>query len=283
MLGEFFGDLERLAAEAYPYRWPITAGVLLGFAALAAFAYRMGWHRTIWRYRLPVAIVSIPLMGLGIFVGYELGSPLFVNKTVVEELPFAVERTTERVIESTQDVIDGTAPLAVSEGGPESTPTVSSETRPTLTLGEDATPVPNVADETAPLSSPEGDESPDAAAAVAVSLKTGEFRDQDALHKGSGQATIYRGPDGTHLLRLDDLNVTNGPDLFVLLSPHHDPNNPDEARTEGYVNLGELKGNRGNQNYSIPSDVDVPSQRSVIIYCKAFSVIFSVAPLQDVG
>ena len=251
-MGEFFGDLERLAADAYPYRWPITAGVLLGFAALAAFAYRMGWHRIVWRYRLPVGIVSIPLMGLAIFVGYELGSPLFVNKTVVEELPFAVERTTERVIESTQDVIDGTAPLAVSEGGPESTPTVSNETRPTLTLGEDATPVPNVADETAPLSSPEGDESPDAAAAVAVSLKTGEFRDQDALHKGSGQATIYRGPDGAHLLRLDDLNVTNGPDLFVLLSPHHDPNNPDEARTEGYVNLGELKGNRGKPELLYP-------------------------------
>ena len=282
-MGEFFGDLERLAADAYPYRWPITAGVLLGLAALAAFAYRMGWHRIVWRYRLPVAIVSIPLMGLAIFVGYELGSPLFVNKTVVEELPFAVERTTERVVESTQDALEGAAPLPVSEGDPASQPNASTETRPTPTLGEDAPPVPDIADEAAPPSSPEGDESPDAAADVAVRLKTGEFRDQDALHKGSGQATIYRGPDGAHLLRLDDLDVTNGPDLFVYLSPHNDPNNPDEVKTEGYVNLGELKGNRGNQNYPIPSDVDVPSQGSVVIYCRAFSVIFSVAPLQDAG
>lgn len=278
-MGEFFGDLERLAADAYPYRWPITAGVLLVLAALTAFAYRMGWYRIIWRYRLPVAIVSIPLMGLAIFVGYELGSPLFVNKTVVEELPFAVERTTERVIENTQEALDDTAPLPVSEGDPASQPNASAETRPTPALGEDAPPVPDVADEATPLLSPEGDESPD----VAVRLKAGEFRDQDALHKGSGQATIYRGPDGAHLLRLDDLDVTNGPDLFVLLSPHSDPNNPDEVKTEGYVNLGELKGNRGNQNYPIPSDVDVPSQGSVVIYCRAFSVIFSVAPLQDVG
>ena len=282
-MGEFFGDLERLAADAYPYRWPITAGVVLGLAALAAFAYRMGWHRRVWRYRLPVAIVSLPLMGLAIFVGYELGSPLFINKTVVEELPFAVERTAERVIESPQDTPDGPTPLPVSQGDPESPPDASSETRPTLTIGEDATPVPDVADETAVLPSQEGDESPDVAADVAVRLKTGEFRDQDALHKGSGQATIYRGPDGAHLLRLDDLDVTNGPDLFVYLSPHNDPNNPDEVKTEGYVNLGELKGNRGNQNYPIPSDVDVPSQGSVVIYCRAFSVIFSVAPLQDVG
>ena len=49
----------------------------------------------------------------------------------------------------------------------------------------------------------------------------------------------------------------------------------------GYVDLGKLKGNKGNQNYEIPDDVDIASMRSVTIYCKPFQVIFSVAPLQD--
>ena len=60
----------------------------------------------------------------------------------------------------------------------------------------------------------------EASATAAAKLKTGSFRDADRAHKGSGQATIYRGPDGSHVLRLEDLNVTNGPDLHVILTPH---------------------------------------------------------------
>jgi hypothetical protein len=50
-----------------------------------------------------------------------------------------------------------------------------------------------------------------------VSLISGFFRDEDRLHKGSGKATIYRLDDASHVLRLEDLSVTNGPDLHVLL------------------------------------------------------------------
>lgn len=45
------------------------------------------------------------------------------------------------------------------------------------------------------------------------------MRTKDAYHKGSGTATIILGPNGTHLLRLDNLDVTNGPELRVILSP----------------------------------------------------------------
>ena len=109
------------------------------------------------------------------------------------------------------------------------------------------------------------------------------YRDQDSFHKGSGQATIYRGPDGTLLLRLENLNVTNGPDLHVILSPHPDPGSQGEVKTPGYINLGKLKGNRGNQNYPVPNDANVAAQGSVVIYCVAFNVLFSVAPLRDSG
>ena len=84
------------------------------------------------------------------------------------------------------------------------------------------------------------------------------------------------------MLRFEDFEVTNGPDLYVLLSPAADVASSDELDAAGYVELGELKGNIGSQNYEIPAEVEVAEQGSVIIYCKAFHVLFSVAPLSDV-
>jgi hypothetical protein len=80
------------------------------------------------------------------------------------------------------------------------------------------------------------------------------------------------------VLRLEDLAVTNGPDLVVTLSGHADPTSSDELH-EGFVELAELKGNIGNQNYELPDDFDPSTVESVAIYCRAFGVLFSVAPL----
>ena len=117
----------------------------------------------------------------------------------------------------------------------------------------------------------------------ATVLVAGKFRDGDSFHKGSGDVNLYRLPSGDTVLRFEDLDVTNGPDLHVLVSTHADPMTKGELRDAGYSTLGQLKGNRGDQNYEIPSSVDPDSIRSVIIYCMPFHVIFSVAPLSDQG
>jgi len=116
-----------------------------------------------------------------------------------------------------------------------------------------------------------------------VVLKEGNFRDADRFHKGAGRATIYRGPDGSHLLRLEEFDVTNGPDLHIILTPDPDPQSRDGVHAAGYVDLGSLKGNVGNQNYPLPDDVNVSFLGSVVIYCAPFHVIFSVAPLREPG
>jgi hypothetical protein len=109
-----------------------------------------------------------------------------------------------------------------------------------------------------------------------VSLISGNFRDEDRVHRGSGKATIYRLEDDTNVLRLEDLNVTNGPDLRVLLMVDAEGRD----KSQGYIELGKLKGNIGNQNYEIPTDVDPADYHAVMIYCKPFHVVFSTAPLR---
>jgi hypothetical protein len=108
-------------------------------------------------------------------------------------------------------------------------------------------------------------------------LTTGLFEDYDDFHQGSGTATIYELEDGGQVLRLENFEVTNGPDLHVLLVPDDNPAGRDDIT--GYIDLGSLKGNIGDQNYEIPDGIDVGSYGSVVIYCQPFHVVFSVARL----
>lgn len=118
---------------------------------------------------------------------------------------------------------------------------------------------------------------PEAMAAGAEVLKSGQFTDADRFHQGMGTATIYRLEDGSHVLRFEDFRVTNGPDLRVLVSPHPNPDGRSAISDAGYTELEKLKGNVGNQNYILPDDLDPSDINSVIIYCKPFRVVFSTA------
>lgn len=108
-------------------------------------------------------------------------------------------------------------------------------------------------------------------------LGMGEFGRIDAIHAAEGTAAIYQLADGSRVLRLEDFKSTNGPELHVLLTTGT------EATTFGDVgdpvDLGILKGNVGNQNYAIPDDVDLSVIRAVVIWCRPFKVVFSVANL----
>lgn len=112
-----------------------------------------------------------------------------------------------------------------------------------------------------------------------VILRAGMFRDADKLHKGSGDAGLYRLADGGHVLRFENLKVTNGPDLHVYLVKHPGPEASSDVTADNYIDLGALKGNIGNQNYTIPAGTDVATFGSVVVWCKAFGVLFSTAPL----
>ena len=125
----------------------------------------------------------------------------------------------------------------------------------------------------------EVDESMTQSMNVATQLKSGSFVDGDAFHQGEGTATIFQLEDGSHVLRLEDFRVTNGPALFVLVSSHPNPGGRGDISDAGYTELARLKGNVGNQNYVLPDDLSPDDVNSVIIYCKPFRVVFSVAAL----
>jgi electron transfer DM13 len=107
-------------------------------------------------------------------------------------------------------------------------------------------------------------------------LAAGPFRGLE--HRTVGTARLLILPDGSALLRVEGLDTSNGPDLRVYLS-QIPPDRGSHDYGERFVDLGALKGNRGDQNYAIPRSVDVSKFRSAVIWCRRFTLGFGVAPL----
>ena len=116
-----------------------------------------------------------------------------------------------------------------------------------------------------------------------IVVRQGRFNDADRAHKGEGTAEILQTVDGTHLLRLSDFQVTNGPDLKVWLITAENPTASRDVRGSEWLSLGPLKGNIGDQIYPIPADAEIDRYRSVVIWCEQFGVLFSPAPLTQGG
>lgn len=84
-----FGDLERFAADLYPYRWPITIGLLIALAAAVAHAYNRGWHLVVWQHKLASAIIAIAVLVVVVPAGNYLLSPLWERSFLEEANPLA--------------------------------------------------------------------------------------------------------------------------------------------------------------------------------------------------
>ena len=114
-------------------------------------------------------------------------------------------------------------------------------------------------------------------AAMPVTLASGTFHSN--AHETMGNATILSLPDGRRILRLTNFSTSNGPDVRVYLVAASDVTDDETVKKAGFVELGPMKGNKGDQNYDVPADVDLRTFRTVTIWCKRFSVNFGSAPL----
>jgi len=81
-------------------------------------------------------------------------------------------------------------------------------------------------------------------------------------------------------LRLTQFATSNGPDVRVYLVAASDVQGEAAAKQAGFVDLGALKGNIGDQNYDLPAGLDLSRYRAVSIWCRRFSVNFGAAPLE---
>jgi len=88
--------------------------------------------------------------------------------------------------------------------------------------------------------------------------------------------------DGSRVLRIEDLETSDGPQLEVWIT--------DAPVLEGfdgwfvfddgaYERLGELKATQGNQNYELPEGLNLDQFSSVSIWCSRFAVSFGAAEL----
>lgn len=184
-------------------------------------------------------VVAVPLLALA----WWLGSPLFIDQSVDEDFPLAAMA----VVPDTMSMAEAEATMVAAADTERATDDVMVDAMGTLLAPE--------------------------------ALKSGQFRDADSFHTGTGTATIWDLGNDERALRFEQFEVRNGPDLRVLLAVHPDPMGRGDVQDDGFVEIAELKGNIGNQNYDIPPDIDLSMYNSVVIYCWPFQVVFSVAPL----
>lgn len=121
------------------------------------------------------------------------------------------------------------------------------------------------------------EEGPADEAPAVVELGAGSFRSLE--HETRGVARIVELSDGSRYVRLEGLSTSDGPDLRVYLT---DQPVSDDWRIwddGAFVDLGALKGNIGDANYPIPASVDLEDVRTVVIWCRRFTVGFGVAPV----
>jgi hypothetical protein len=110
-----------------------------------------------------------------------------------------------------------------------------------------------------------------------MAITSGSFK--SLAHETKGLASIYQLADGQRTLRLTEFETSNGPDVHVYLTTAQVDKGNDSIKQAGFIDLGSIKGNKGEQNYEIPVNVDLKTFKHVAIWCARFGVNFATAPL----
>ena len=246
-----FDDLGRAFFDiVYRSRIPIGIGSVVAAVSILLVARRLRWFDAARRRPIRAGALLVVVLAIGLPVGWYLVSPVFIRTELVEPDPIAAAQSS--AMPSPSQAVPRAPGAPVSPG-----PVASSG--PVATAGTATTGTSTAA--------------PTASAFVARTTLTGSFSGTDDFHFGRGTARIVETAPGAYVLRFEDFSVRNGPDLYVYLSP--DPSGYDRAALE----LGTLKATDGAFGYALPAGTDPADFKSAIIWCKQFSALFAVAPL----
>lgn len=239
------GDLANdIARSLYEFRIPVAVASIVGAVLLVIVAWRLGWFASARRHPGRSGIVLAMALVVGAPLTWYLASPIFIRTALIEPAPVVA------------------APVVAAAPTPTPSPTPPATEAPTT--GPDATPGPT------PISTPPP--TPEPTTFQATTLASGSFTGTDDFHFGNGTASIIETSPGRYHIRLEDFSVRNGPDLFVYLSPSAD------GYAKGALEVGKLKATDGSFGYDLPAGTDPSTFRSAIIWCKQFSHLFAVAP-----
>ena len=273
------------------------------------------WIQRHWRWAFPAAVV---LAGVGawlVFSFFAFHTILFDDE-VDEELPFftagaapsgmAGDETTQEMADAMNEAMaeadmpmddevdEPMPPIAGTDAGPsddesieEAQPTDEAEAtqpesaEPEATQPESAEPEAAQPESAEPeAAQPESAEpeaaQPESAEPQIIVEAAGSFVSRS--HPTEGSARVLGDGSGVRFLRLEDFRTDNGPDLNVYLSAAP-PDAPAGAFDDDFVDLGDLKGNVGSQNYEIPAGLDLDRYSTVAIWCVRFGVVFGAADL----
>lgn len=124
------------------------------------------------------------------------------------------------------------------------------------------------------------DEAP--TAATATEITEGTFSGKVG-HQVSGTVSLEQDDEG-YFLRFEDYEQTQGPDVYVYLTPAEDPDTASEISAgrkiliDGGADGGEST-KEGTFTQRLPADIDVERYNGVAIWCDRFSVPFGTASL----
>ena len=107
-------------------------------------------------------------------------------------------------------------------------------------------------------------------------LASGQFKGY--AHETQGNADVFK-VNGKRVLRLTNFKTSNGPDVHVYLVAAPDAKDDATVKNAGFIDLGSMKGNMGDQNYDVPESADLAKYQAVTIWCARFNVNFGTAPL----
>lgn len=239
---------------------PVENGRTLLFTVGGTVLAALAWVAML-RFRVPPVLRVVVLVVPFVAVNWWLLSPYFTDDVVDES--FAVSIAEQPT--ATVDDVAATGTIAPQPVPASTAPTVPNE--PTVTPAPTVAPVATVAPPQ-PTVAPEPTVPPPPSGPVL--LGAGEFVGL-AGHSGTGDAGIFRNPDGSLVLRFENFDIENGPDLEVYLVPGADQT----SLPDGSIALGALKGNVGDQNYELPPGTELASgSYTALVWCEAFSVEF---------
>jgi electron transfer DM13 len=211
--------------------------------------------------KIGITAAIVIIIGVG---AYYLASPLFISTEVNEPLPTSAvesEAYQKFITMSEEEKLDTAKQMSPEKR--EEIMTIASKINNSVNESMDQIP--------------QQQQQTQNTITTASTLRTGSFVGVgDGIHNAEGEAKVIPFQNGdSNILRLENLRVTNGPDLYVYIAT--------DKTASDFVNVGKLKANNGNQNYDIPAGTDLTNYDTVLIWCRPFSVLFGSAELSSVS